>query len=179
MVINQRYLLNKSFEKTLSLLYIWINESTGRSIYEIQGFYIKTSNYEPLSSSSYIPLPKILNNSMKGLINLKNKDHKCFLWCHVRLFNPQNENAERISKEDKKIAAKLNYSIIDFPLDINDYELIEDRFEMNVCIFGYDNNVYPLYVSKKYYDQVITLLLITQDANSHYVFIKDFSKLMI
>ena len=103
MVINQRYLLNKSFEKTLSLLYIWINESTGRSIYEIQGFYIKTSNYEPLSSSSYIPLPKILNNSMKGLINLKNKDHKCFLWCHVRLFNPQNENAERISKEVKKL----------------------------------------------------------------------------
>ena len=116
---------------------------------------------------------------MKGLINLKNKDHKCFLWCHVRLFNPQNENAERISKEDKKIAAKLNYSIIDFPLDINDYELIEDRFEMNVYIFGYDNNVYPLYVSKKYYDQVLTLLLITQDAKSHYVFIKDFSKLMI
>ena len=179
MVINQRYLLNKSFEKTLSLLYIWINESTGRSIYEIQGLYIKTSNYEPLSSSSYIPLPKILNNSMKGLINLKNKDHKCFLWCHVRLFNPQNENAERISKEDKKIAAKLNYSIIDFPLDINDYELIEDRFEMNVYIFGYDNNVYPSYVSNKYYDQVLTLLLKTQDAKSHYVFIKDFSKLMI
>ena len=103
MVINQRYLLNKSFEKTLSLLYIWINESTGRPIYEIQGFYVKTSNHEPLSSSSYIPLPKILNNSMKGSINLKNKDHKCFLWCHVRLFNPQNENAERISKEIKKL----------------------------------------------------------------------------
>ena len=25
---------------------------------------------------------------MKGLINLKNKDHKCFIWCHVRLINP-------------------------------------------------------------------------------------------
>ena len=50
---------------------------------------------------------------------------------------------------------------------------------MNVYIFGYDNNVYPSYVSKKYYDQVLTLLLITQDAKSHYVFIKDFSKLMI
>ena len=33
---------------------------------------------------------------MKGLINLKNKDHKCFMWCHVRLINPQNRNAERI-----------------------------------------------------------------------------------
>ena len=25
----------------------------------------------------------LINNSMKGLINLKNKDHQCFMWCHV------------------------------------------------------------------------------------------------
>ena len=54
------------------------------------------SNYEPLLGGSYISLPEKLNNSMKGLINLKNKDHKCFMWCHVRLINPQNRNAERI-----------------------------------------------------------------------------------
>ena len=51
----------------------------------------------------YIPLPKKIGNSMKGLINLKNKDHKCFMWCHVRLINPQNRNAERINKQDKKL----------------------------------------------------------------------------
>ena len=79
------------------------------SIDEIQRLYINTSNYEPLSGSSYIPLLKVLNNSGKGLINIKNKDHKCFLWCNVRLINPQNRNAERISKEDKKIAAKLTF----------------------------------------------------------------------
>ena len=46
---------------------------------------------------------------MKGLINIKNKDHKCFLWRNVRLINPHDRNAERISKEDKKIAAKLTF----------------------------------------------------------------------
>ena len=50
------------------------------------------------------------------------------MWCHVRLINPQNWNAERINKQDKKIAANLNYSNIVFPLDINDYEKIEGRF---------------------------------------------------
>ena len=50
-----------------------------------------------------------------------------FFWCHVRLINPQNENAERKNREDKKVAAKLSYSNIDFFLDINDYKLIEDR----------------------------------------------------
>ena len=52
---------------------------------------------------SYIALPKAADNSMKGLINLKNKDHKFFMWCHVRLINPQKRNAERINKQDKKI----------------------------------------------------------------------------
>ena len=40
---------------------------------EINGLYINISNYEPLLGGSYIPLPKALDNSMKGLINLKNK----------------------------------------------------------------------------------------------------------
>ena len=108
-VINRRYHLNDSFEEILNLLDIWINEGSGWIIDKIEGLYINVANYEPLSGSSYIPLPKALNNSMKGLINLKNKDHKYFMWCHVRLINPTNSHPERINKQDKKIAANLNY----------------------------------------------------------------------
>ena len=72
---------------------------------------------------------------MKGLINLKNKDHKCFMCCHVRLINPTNSHhPERINKQDKKIVANLNYSDNAFPLDINDYEKNEDRFQMQVNV---------------------------------------------
>ena len=77
------------------------------------------------------------------------------MWCHIRIINPQDRNAERINKEDKKIAAKLNYSNIEFLLNINDYELIEDRFNMNVNVFRYENKVYPLYVSKKSHTQAL------------------------
>ena len=38
---------------------------------------------------------------MKGLINIKNKDQKCFMWCYVRLMNPTNGHPERINKQDK------------------------------------------------------------------------------
>ena len=62
-------------------------------------------------------------------MNLKNKDHKCFMWCHVRLINPQNRNAERINKPDKEIAPNLNYSDILFPFDINDYEKLKRDFK--------------------------------------------------
>ena len=86
-VINRRYHLNDSFEEILNLLDIWINESSAWTIDQIDGLYINTSNYEPLLGGSYIPLPKVLNNSTKSLINLKNKDHKCFMWCYVRLID--------------------------------------------------------------------------------------------
>ena len=127
-VIDRRYHLNDLFEEILNLLDIWINESSAWTIDKIDGLYINTSNYEPLLGGSNIPLPKAQNNSMKGLINLKNKDHRCFTWYHVRLINLRNSHPERINKQDRKTAANLNYSDIAFPLDINHYKKIEDRF---------------------------------------------------
>ena len=65
-----------------------------------------------------------------------------------------------------------------FPLDITDYEKIEDKFQMQVNVFGSENKVYPLYVSKKSDNQTPNLLLITEKDKSHYVFIKGFNRLM-
>ena len=65
-----------------------------------------------------------------------------------------------------------------FPLDVNDYEKIEHRFQMQVNLFGYENKVYALYISKKSYDQTLNLLLIIDQGKSHYVFIKDLNRLM-
>ena len=67
----------------------WINEGSGWIIEKVEG--LCTSNYEPLSDSSYILLPKELNNSMKSSINIKNKDLKCFIRYHIRLTNPQTK----------------------------------------------------------------------------------------
>ena len=62
----------------------WINERSGWIIESIESQYINISTYRPLLGSSYVNLPIELRNSRKGLINIKNKDQKCFLWCHVR-----------------------------------------------------------------------------------------------
>ena len=115
---------------------------------------------------------------MKGLINLKNKDIECFKWCHVRFINPQNKDADRIKKQDKKIAETLDYRGINFPMKARDYEIVEERFNINVNVFGYENKVFPLYVSKKSNEQVLNALLTSNEEKSRYVFIKDFNKLM-
>ena len=60
-----------------------------------------------------------LKSPRKGLINIKNKDKNCFLWCHVRHINPSKEHPERIKKTDKKITEKLDYDGIEIPVQEN------------------------------------------------------------
>ena len=52
-------------------------------------------------------LPIELRSPKKGLINIKNKDQKCFLWCHVRYINPSKEHRERFRKIDKNLLSIL------------------------------------------------------------------------
>ena len=140
--------------------------------------WINVTNYDPLAGSSYFPLPLELKNSMKSLINLKNKDDKCFKWCHIRFINPQSKNSERINKQDTKIESTLGYGGINFPMKARDYEIIEERFNINVNVFGYENRIFPLYISKKFNEQVLNVLLICNEEKSYYVLIKDLNRLM-
>ena len=39
-----------------------------------------------------------LTSPRKGLISIKSKDQKCFLWCHVRHNNPSKEHPGRFKK---------------------------------------------------------------------------------
>ena len=86
---------------------------------------------------------------MKDIINPNNKDHKCFMWRHIRFINPTNSYPERINKRDKKIASTLDHRGINFPMKARDYEIVEERFNINVNVFGYQNKVFPLFVLKK------------------------------
>ena len=145
-VTNQRFNLGKLHEKLKNIFNIWAGQGSGWIIDKIENIWINISNCEPLAGSTYIPLPPELNNSMKGLINLKNKDIECFKWCHVRLLNPQNKYSDRINKQDKKIAETLDYRGINFPMKACDNEIVEERFNINVNVFGYQNKVFPLFV---------------------------------
>ena len=86
---------------------VWIINGYGWIIELIEFQYINISTYRPLSGSSYIDLPVELRSPRKGLINIKNKDKKCFLWCHVRHINPSKEHPERTKKLTKKLLKNL------------------------------------------------------------------------
>ena len=142
----------------------------------IEDNYIDVANYDPLAGRIYIPLPPELNNPKKGLFNIKNKDIECFNWYHV--FNLQDKHPERIKNKIKKIVETLDYRGINFAMKARDYEIVEESFNINVNIFGYENKVFPLYVLTKSNEQVLNVLLISNEEKSHNVLIKDFNRLM-
>ena len=97
----------KSLEEILYMIDVWINNGLGWIFELIESQYINISTYRPLSGSFYMDLPIELKTLKKGLINIKNEDKKCFLWCHVRHINPLNEHLEIIKKNDKKLLKNL------------------------------------------------------------------------
>ena len=125
-------------------------------------------------------MPIELKHPRKGLINIKNNDQKCFLWCHVRHINPVKEHPERIKIIDKKIACNLlNYDEIEFPVKVNDFEKFEVQNNICINVFCYENEMaFPIYVSDQKFENSMDLLLLINDDKSHYLYIKDFNTFM-
>ena len=168
---SEQLILNKVSE--------WISEGSGWTIDSIDNHYLNIVKYKPMNGSSYIQLPIELRNSGKGLINLKNKDNECFRWCHIRHLNPQEKYPQRIKKSDKQNITDLDYSGIEFPVTIKQFNKIEKQNRINISVFGYeDKQPFPIYVSKEKFEDHVELLLLTKDENKHYVLIKDFNKFM-
>ena len=106
--------------------------------------------FRPLLGNSYIALPIELRSSKKGLINIKNKDQKCFLWCHIRHISPSTEHPGEIKNVDKRLANNLNYDGIEFPIKEKDFDKIEVRNNISINVFGYESKlVFPIYISDK------------------------------
>ena len=131
----------------------------------MQKQYVNVSSNSPLIGSTYIELPNELKHSKKGLINIKNNDNKCFLWCHIRHLNLVDNNPQRITKEDKEFISKLNYEKVDFSVSKKDYSKIE--MLTKICI---NNQIKNLMV----YGFIINI----KNFVSHYVYIKDLNSFM-
>ena len=93
-IINNMFRLENAFQEILYKIDAWINEGSGWIIESIESQYINISTYRPLAGNSYIELPIELRSPRKGLINIRNNDQKCFLWCHVRHINPSKEHPQ-------------------------------------------------------------------------------------
>ena len=167
----QNYIINKVQQ--------WISEGSSWIVKSVDGHFINVLKYKPLRGSSYILLPKDLQNSAKGVINIKNEDDECFRWCHIRQLNPQKKDPQRVKKSDREYVENLDYSGIKFPVSVKQYNKIEKQNSLRVNVFGYEKGQpYPIYISKEKFNSQLNLLLITKDDITHYCLINDFNKFM-
>ena len=172
-------LLQITQQQIVNMIQQWISEGSGWTIKSVDSHFINVVKYRPLRGSSYIPLPKELQNSAKGIINMKNNDNECFRWCHIRHLLPQKKDPQRIKECDKKYVEKLDYSGIEFPVSVKQYNKIEKQNNIRVNVFGYEEEQpYVIYVSKEKFDSCLNLLLITEGEVKHYCLIKDFNTFM-
>ena len=116
---------------------------------------------------------------MKGLIEIKSNDNKCFFWCHIRHLNPLKIHPERITKVDKKMINDLDYEGIKFPVSKNDYCRIERQNNICINVLCYENGLtYPVYLSDQKFENCMDLLLIIDENKPYCVYIKDFNRFM-
>ena len=140
--------LEASQQIILNKIAVWISEGSGWTIESVDNHYLNVVLYQPLVGSPYIKMPRDLRN--RSLINMKNTDNECFRWCHIRHLNPQKTNPQRIKQVDNEYIKNLNYSGIEFPVTIKQYNKIEKQNNININVFSYDKKkIYIPFISQK------------------------------
>ena len=146
---------------------------------EVVQLEIHTVEYNPTKGSSYIPLPDWISNK-KAIVNIQNKDEKCFLWCILRYLHPIDKNKERLT-DLKKYEFSLNTKGITFPMklkDITKFEKLNPELP-GINVFSNESKTfYPLRMAKRDCNNTIDLFLYEEDGVSHYTLIKNISRLL-
>ena len=163
-----------------------INGSSGGGsgwvFYKIIKLELHTVSYRPLRGNIWILLFKELADK-KAIINMKNKDNKCFIWCVQRALNPTNNHPERVDKELMEKENTLNMEGIEYPVSLEDIDRFEKQnpdISITVLSFNEKDKVHPLRVSEHVYNRKVNiiLLLIERDGVKHYCLVKNSSRLL-
>ena len=142
---------------------------------------LHTVRYNPLRGETWVSLPKELANK-NAIINMKNKDNKCFLWSVLRALNPGKNNPQRLDEELMAKENTLNMEGIEYPVSLKDLNKFEKQNPtISITVFGYEGkSVYPLRNSDNTDDRDhnIILMLIEEAGAKHYCLVKSIERLL-
>ena len=130
-----------------------------------------------------------LSSSRKGMININywcstliiewlTEIKNAFYGVMLDILILQKNILKEFLKMTKKVAEKLNYDKIEFSVQDKDFNKIEVKNNKCINLFGYENGLIfsnLCVISKNW--RLVFLLLIHGD-QSHYVYIKDFDRVM-
>ena len=156
---------------------------SGLIIDKVVEIHIMYNKYNPTRAGSYIPLPKHISLK-KACINIKNKDDKCFKYAvECGFYKVYEKNHPENFYHYKKLNSELNFEGVNFPannIDIDTFE--ENNKGISINVFEIDEEKEQTVINRKLKNKDaechIDLLRIDENDKSHYVYIKDLSRLL-
>ena len=91
---NEEDLYDIMADRVLENITKYVAKGSDVRFHSVIKFELHTVSYKPLREETQIPLPKELADE-KAIINMQNKDNKCFLWHVLRYLYPDNKNPQR------------------------------------------------------------------------------------
>ena len=181
---------------------------SGLVLLQVQSLVRSYDRYNPTHGSSYVPLPdwvankKACNNIKNndelcfkysvqcGFYELYKKDHPCDMYHYKKYVDDASAEASRGSRDPTKEGTKgdkfIKWDNINFPVGNDEIEQFEEQnkhISVNVYYINPDANSKTILLYKRSNNpqaqQKIDLIELTgKNANSHYVYIKNYNKLM-
>lgn len=170
--------LNETFQKQFRSLDEYNSRGSGWILQKIVRMEVHTLVYQPLGASKYFELPKTLGLS-KSIVNIKNRDEKCFLWSILASKYSVSKHAERVSKY-ACYESCLNMNGISYPVTINQISKFERQNQISVNVLGFEEDkFFPIRITKfKESTHHVNLLYLKKGNTSHYCFIKNLNRLL-
>ena len=122
---NVKDILSLMIREIMEKVSLYQKDGSGWYFKEVIRLEIHTVDYKPMKGSSHIPLPDFLMRK-KAIINIQNKDDKCFLWSVLRYLHPVQMNKTRLT-DLRKHENDLNFKGIDFPIKVKDIQKFENQ----------------------------------------------------
>ena len=133
-------------------------EGSGFVFQEIKEVLLEIYKINDIQASSWVELPEKYKNN-KSIINIKNDDQFCFLWCILAHFFPVEDHKNRTSSYSMH-TNKLILNGLEFPMKVKDIPKFENLNYLNVNVFELTKTVLtPIHTNVNYDQPQIDLLL--------------------
>ena len=154
----------------------FIQFKSGLVLKNISKITMSVAVHQPLAGSQFQILPPFLENK-KCIVNVKNKDNRCFGYAILAQLEPNKHNMNNPASY-KGHFAKHHLDAIQYPVQPADIPAIESNLPYAINVFSFNDDLgqsrFPIYVSPKTDTPMIDLLY----WNEHYALIKDFNRFM-
>ena len=143
--MDEKELYDTMVERILEKIATFLAMKSDVKFHSVIKFELHTVSYKPLRGETWIPLPKELADK-KAIINMQNKDNKCFLWCVLSYLYPDNKNPQRLDKKLMDKENTLNMEGICYPVGLKDINKFEKQNPtISITVLRYERKgFYPL-----------------------------------